>query len=404
MFRRFRFVFLGLFGVWCLGFGALAADVPFPVSTTITSSTNGPTQFQSNIGAIAIGYNKVGTQDVTTLIWRPDLKFGPWAMGADVNLSLGSNKTPNYENLVLRYVEYDDMKKGLRYGILDGVTLGHGLIMKNYTTKIGSQTMLTNEMLGLKGYYDFDKCIFKGMTTKSGIYYIRVEERMDSNLKLGQYYVVDQIGRKITQTDGTVRSFPAVTAIGVDASIPLWANIEGYAEAGQLLNHGSGLSAGLSWAYDIFVAITSFSAEYRVLDKGFVPGYFGVDYENNPIDLASVEASSEAKNGFLVQMGVNAFGLATLSAAYETYQNNNSTLTADLSAKLSEQINVRGYYKQPNFVNFRSLSYEQGAILGADVAYKVNPFTSLITHYKKSYNSTTGRVESTQYAEISMNF
>lgn len=380
---------LVLFGIWCLSFGASASQLPFPA--------------QTNIGGIAIGYNKVGTQDVTTLIWRPDFKFGAWGLGADINLPLGSNRTPNYENLVLRYVEYDDSKKGLRYGVLDGVTIGHGLIMKNYTTRVGSQTMLTNEMLGLKGYYDFEKYILKGMTTKSGIYYVRVEERLNSNLKLGQYYVVDQVGRKITQSDGTVRSFPAVSAIGVDASLPLWANIEGYAEAGQLMNHGNGLSAGLSWAYDIFVASTSFSAEYRVLDKGFVPGYFGVDYENNPVDLASVEASSEAKNGVLVQMGVNAFGLASLSAAYETYQNNNSTLTADLSAKLSDQINVRGYYKQPNFVDYRSITFEQGAILGGDLAYKINPFTSIITHYKKAYNSATGQVESTQYAELAFN-
>ncbi|MBU0630119.1 MAG: hypothetical protein KKC80_04275, partial [Candidatus Margulisbacteria bacterium] len=75
-----------------------------------------------------------------------------------------------------------------------------------------------------------------------------------------------------------------------------------------------------------------------------------------------------------------------------------------LTAKLSDQVSVRGYYSQPNFVDFRSLSLEQGAVMGADVAYKLNANTSLITHYKKQFNSSTGQVEEAQYYEISLSF
>ncbi len=375
-----------------------------PVTTTVTSSTGGPTQLQSNIGGISIGWIKVGTREVATLAWRPDFKFGPWGLGADVNLALGDNKPANYENVVLRYVEYDDMRKGLRYGVLDGVTLGHGLIMKNYTTRVGSQVLLTNEQMGFKGYLDMDKYIVRGMGTRSNIYYARVEERINPMLTLGQYYVTDTTGRRIVQTDGSTRTFPAVSAIGVDAAAPLPANFEAYAEAGQLMNHGNGYAAGLSWAYNLMVADASFLAEYRVLDKGFVPGYFGADYETNPVDLASAEASGKPKNGYLAQLGVNALGLASLKAVYEAYQDSNASLMADLTAKLGEQLSVRGYYQQPNFVDYRSITLEQGAILGADVAYKVNPYTSLITHYKKAYNPTSGQVESTQYYEISLSF
>jgi hypothetical protein len=69
-----------------------------------------------------------------------------------------------------------------------------------------------------------------------------------------------------------------------------------------------------------------------------------------------------------------------------------------------DQLTVRGYYKQPNFVDYRSITLEQGAIIGADVAYKVNPYTSLITHYKKAYNPVTGQVESSQYYEVGLSF
>ncbi|MFA4844492.1 MAG: hypothetical protein WC632_06060 [Candidatus Margulisiibacteriota bacterium] len=380
-----------------------AYAVDMPTTTTVTASTGGPTQLQSNIGGLTIGYIKVGSAEVGTLGWHPDFKFGPWGLGADVNLGLGDNKPANYENAVLRYVEYDDSKRGLRYGLLAGVTVGHGLVMNNYTTRAGSnQGMINNEQMGYHGYVDLDKYVVSGMMTRSNIYMARVEERINPLLKLGQYYINDSTGRTIAQTGGTPKSFPPVAAIGADATMPLPANFQAYAEAGQLINHGGGLSAGLSWAYDLMVANASFSAEYRMMDKAFVPGYFGVDYENNPVDLASAEATNSPKNGYLAKLGVNALGLASLNAAYESYNDSNSTLTADLTAKLGEQISARGYYKQPNFVDFRSITLEQGAILGADVAYKLNQNTSLVAHYFKAYNPAKGLVESTQYYEIAL--
>ncbi|MBU1867296.1 MAG: hypothetical protein KKD13_02340, partial [Candidatus Margulisbacteria bacterium] len=349
-----------------------------PVTTTINSSSGGPTTLNSNIGGVSISYTKVGTRDVMSLTWRPDFKYGFWSTGFDVNVALGENKTADYQNIVFRYVEYDDAKKGLRYGVLDGVTIGHGLIMKNYTTRKGPAIMLNNDQLGFKGYLDFDQYVVRGMATKSNLYYARVEERVNPMLTLGQYYVTDTTGRKVDLSAGGTKQLPPVSAIGLDAIMPLPWNFEGYAEAGQLLNHGSGVSAGLSWAYDLMVANASFGAEYRVFDKGFVPGYFGSEYEFNPIDLSSVEAVAKPRNGFLAQFGLNAMGLATLGVVYESYTDSNSALSADLTAKLSDQVSVRGYYSQPNFVDFRSLSLEQGAVMGADVAYKLNANTSLI--------------------------
>jgi hypothetical protein len=401
---NWRLGFLICFGFWTLIFGFCSASAELPVSTTVTSSTGGPTQFQSNIGGLSIGFIKVGTTEVATLGWHPDFKFGPCGLGADVNLGLGDNKPSNFEGAVLRYAKYDDSQKGLTYGVLNGVTVGHGLVMNNYSTRIGSQIMLTNEQMGFFGYVDLDKYVLRGMLTRNNIYMGRVEERVNPMLTLGQYYINDSTGRTITQSDGTIRTFPSVAAVGADLTAPLPANFQAYAEAGQLINHGGGVSAGLSWAYDLMVANASFSAEYRMLDKAFVPGYFGPDYENNPVDLASAEATGSAKNGYLTKLGINALGLVTFSAVYESYQNSNSALTADLAAKLGDQIGVHGYYKQPDFVDFRSLSLEQGAILGADISYKLNPNTSLITHYLKAYNPTSGRVESTQYYEIALSF
>ena len=397
-------VFLFLVCVFYFWFLVFSFCAFAQITTTVTAGAGATTQLQSNIGGISIGYIKVGTAEVTTLAWRPDFKFGPWGLGADVNLALGENKPTNYENVVLRYVEYDDTKKGLRYGVLERITLGHGLIMKNYSTRLGNQVLLTNEQMGFRGYLDLESYVIKGLATRSNIYAVRVEERINPLLTLGQYLVMDTTGRTITLVGGTKKTYPAISAVGIDAIVPLPANFKAYAEAGQLLNYGGGLSAGVSWAYDLMVANASFLAEYRMLDKKFVPGYFGVDYETNPVDLNSAEATGRPKNGYLAQLGMNAFGLASLTALLESYQDSNTSLTADLSAKISEQIGVRGYYKQPNFVDFRSLDLEQGAILGADISMKVNPHTSLILHYKKAFDPSLGQVASSQYYEVALSF
>jgi hypothetical protein len=358
-------------------------------------------QLQSNIGGISIGYVKVGSSEVGNIAWHPDLKVGAWGLGADVNIPLGQNPPAGYENAVLRYVEYDDLKKGLRYGIVDNLTWGHGLLMKNYSSRQYGPVIINNEQMAYKGYVDLDKYVVRGLGTKSNIYAFRLEERINPMLTLGQSFITDTDGVKLAGTTEVQK----VAGFSVDATMPLPFNFEGYAEWAQLVDHGSGLSAGLSWAYDLFVANASFLVEYRMMDKKFIPGYYNTDYETNPVNLASAEAAGNAKNGYLAQLGLNALGLATLNVVYESYNDSSSAaLNADLTAKLMQGIEVAGYYKQPNFVNYRSLTLEEGAVMGGSIAYPVNPYTKLVVNYKKAYNPSTAKIEESQYYELRLSF
>jgi hypothetical protein len=369
--------------------------------TTVVSGGGDTTQLASKIGEIGLGYIKVGTKEVGNLAWRPDFRLGPLGLGLDVNIPLGEEKPSGYENVVLRFVEYDDGKRGLRYGVIDKLTWGHGLLMKNYSTRIAGPVLLNNEQLGFKGYVDKDKFAVRVLGTKSSVYGIRLEEKIHPLLSLGQTYITDTDGVKLAGTTEVQK----VSGIGLDATVPLPLNLEGFAEWAQLVDHGSGVSLGLSWGMDVMVASASFLAEYRMLDNGFVPGYFNSDYETDPINLASAEATGNVKNGYLAQLGVNALGLAKLVVAYENYNDSDSaSVNADLSAKLPMNVEVSGYYKQPKFTNFRSLSFEEGAILGGAVAYPVNPFTKIVVHYKKVYNPDTAQVEESQYYELRLSF
>jgi hypothetical protein len=376
--------------------GAFAQDV-----TTVVKGDESSTQVSSNIGGISIGYIKVGTKEVGNLAWHPDFKIGAWGLGADVNVALGEDKPSGYENVVLRYVEYDDGKRGLRYGIIDNLTWGHGLLMRGYSTRVAGPVLLNSEQVAWKGYVDLDKYVVRGLGTRSNIYGVRIEERINPMLTLGQTYITDTDGISLAGTTEVQK----VSGIGVDATVPLPLNFEGFAEWAQLIDHGSGLAAGVSWGMDIMVANASFLAEYRVLDSGFVPGYFDSDYETNPVNLASAEATGNVKNGYLAQLGVSALGLATLNAAYEFYNDSDyASITADLFTKLPQDIELTGYYKQPRFTNFRSLSLEEGAVMGGSLAYPMNPFTRVVVHYKKVYNPETAQVEESQYYELRLSF
>jgi hypothetical protein len=375
-------------------------------TSILTSSTGGSTSLLSSFtNGFNLGMVKTGSAEVGMISWNPDFKLGPWALGLDFNIPLGSQNTAGIQNIVFRYAEYNDGNKGLRYGVLDSVTLGHGLIMKDYTTRSNSNVVLTNDQMGLKGYYGFGPSEVDGMATWSHIYQVGAKQKVHPRLTLTEYYVADVDGVNVVQTDGSTRNFPAQSAFGVDATVPIMGNWDLFAEAGQMANHGNGYGVGTGWAFDLLKFISaSFSFTYRMLDQGFVPGYFNIDYESNPIDLSSVEASGNNKNGYVGELALAMANRLEATLTYEDYNDSNPALTGQAAAIITDQISATAYYKQENFADFRSLSLEEGAILGGSLTYKINAFTSLTVNYKRAYNASTGQVEESQYYEMGFGF
>lgn len=387
--------YLIIFFILALGFSVQAQ-----VSTVVTQAGTNQTQVSSNIAGISIGYIKVGSDEVGNLAWHPDFKIGPWGLGADVNVALGDNKPSGYENFVLRYVEFDDGKKGLRYGVIDNLTWGHGLLMSNYSTRIAGPVLLNNEQMAVKGYFDTGKYVFRFLGTRRNVYGLRLEERVHPLLTLGQTYITDTDGIQLAGSTEVQK----VSGAALDATVPLPFNFEGYAEYAQLIGRGGGLSAGINWAYDLMVVYTSFLAEYRYLDANFIPSYFDANYETSPINLDLAAATGNRKNGYLVQYGIRAMDMASLNISYENYIDSDASLAAELYGKLPQNIEITGYYKQPKFVHFSSLSFDQGAVAGGSIAYPLNQFTKLVVNYKKAYNVTTGNVEESTFYEVRLNF
>ncbi|OGC24926.1 hypothetical protein A2291_02180 [candidate division WOR-1 bacterium RIFOXYB2_FULL_42_35] len=389
--------FFLIFSLVALSLGVRSAQA-FDFSY-IPGPGGGTQQLQSQLGGMSIGYLKVGSEVVGNLAWHPEFKLGYFGLGLDVNMPMGEQRPFGYENVVLRYVEYDDGQIGLRYGILYNVTWGHGLLLDNYSTANFGPLLANNTQQAFQGYVDFDQYVVRSIVTRTGVYALRLEERVNPSLTLGQTVITDIDG--VTPVGAT--TIQKVTGIGVDVTVPLPLNFVGFAEVARLVDHGDGFGTGVKWSADLSVFKSSFLVAYRLMNRGFAPGYFGVDYEINPVNLASAEATND-KNGYLAQYGLSFLDLASFSIGYEKYNETEATLSGKVFAKLSEQVSVTGYYEQPNFVDFRSLNLQDGAVVGGVVYYKVNPYTTLVTHYKKAYNPTTGLVEESQYYEVKLSF
>lgn len=357
-------------------------------------------QFMPNgLSGAGIGYLIVGSSEVATAAWHPDFKFGPLNVGLDVNIPMGGNSIPaGFDNIVWRYIGYDDDLRGLRYGVIESLTWGYGLLLDRYSTRLSGTVLLNNQQSAFLGYLNTNDCTVRALATKTGLDGVRVEKKVNPRLTVGGTFLSDYDGVIVPAT-GILQQ---VNGAGIDVTVPLPMNFEGYAEAAQLLNRGNGFTAGVSWGQDIMVAKATLSAEYRILDKGFAPGYFNSEYEYNPVNLASLEATGQAKNGYLLRFNADAFGMASLKATYEQYNQSKGALSGYLYGKLPQNVELSGYYYQPTFTDFTSLTFEQGAILGGSLAYPLNSFTQLVAHYKKAYNAATARVEETRYYEVKL--
>ncbi len=353
---------------------------------------------------ITLGYVKSGSSEAAVARWSPDWWMGNFGLGLDINIPMGDKKPTDIETVVLRFAEYRTDDFGVRYGIVENYTLGFGLLVNNYSSVSRGSIIQSNQQTGLTLRYRNGIYGLQAIGTWSRFYGVRVTEQVAPLLTLGQYYVTDADGVNFKKTDGTQVSYPAQSGFGLDASVPLSTIGVAFLEYAKINNHGAGISAGVNAGYDFLIARARMTVARRWLDRNFVPGYFNENYETDPINVASYEASSTAKDGYFARLDLDVLGKGNGWAMLESYNGSNASLKAEATAVLSDDYWASAGFYQPNFVDFRSLNVEEGAIITGKVGYKVNPYTSVIANYKKAYDPVQGRIVETQWYEVSLNF
>ena len=257
---------------------------------------------KSNIGLISIdgkNFIKAGLS--------PDLKLGPIDLGIDANIYLPQNNTGPYPSelsfLTLRYVGYNHKNRhGFKYGRLNNVTLGYGLLMDGYDTGYGGSSEFTNNKAGFYGYATISNFKSYALWTASNVKGGRLTYTLPAfpikqlPIIFGATYLTDSDGINETYSEKRV-SRKEQSAYGVDIGVPIFGELlTSYIEYTQLENHGRGASIGFKGS---LIGQVNYRAEYRKLGTDFVPGYFSNAYEATSFDFET-DALDKAVSGFLV--------------------------------------------------------------------------------------------------------
>jgi len=352
---------------------------------------------------VTLGYLSTTGGQVANFTWRPSFQFHNLGIGLEMDLPVGEGRPVGYENLVLRYLDYQGVRFGVRYGALENVTLGHGLLMKNYSNNLTGPLLHNNRQNGVRAHWDDNAWRLEGITTGTGIYAVRGEQWLDM-FSLGVYVIRDTDGVTTTTGSGTT-VLPSLTGYGVDATIPtMIPAVDLYAEYAQLSGFGSGLTSGVKWGYDFLIVKALARLERQQFDANFAPSLFNAEYEINPLNFAAYRAAGVAREAVVGELDLMFLNYVSAHAVYESFSGATPSARADF--KVSDFFipgyRISGYAIAPNLRSFRSLTLEQGLVYGARVGYKINSATEIIVHYKRAYNPTLGQPEDTTYYSLAI--
>lgn len=342
------------------------------------------------------GSERSGDRMFMTLSLQPEFKrfLGtPLSFGLNLTIAqdfetgkvtFGTGDPSTKLNNLFNWIEYDGKYLYARYGNTEDITYGYGLLMGQYYKEEAKSIQLglnrlTAAKLGVRVLLPLDiKSIYPWKTESTSSLYAG---RLTSDFSLlripfrtGLNYVVDtnpelkELGQNILVEGPETYPVP-VSGMSADLGMPLGALIEPYAEIAHLNNFGSGGEVGIRGK---ILSLLWYQAGLRTATQGFVPNYFGQEYEQykkNSLDelngiafqgrlLPNLNDSNvyPATSGMYVQAGAG-FSLAKLSIGYENYTNMAQyapVLTSDLVATTPKLGNLPviscGYgYKQMQF-------------------------------------------------------
>jgi len=255
-----------------------------------------------------VGMAVIDDQTYFTINFRPELAFGKFGIGLNLNLlynaETGEVRKEDWDESydyfrVLRYLRWGHKWDPVyaRVGTLDAARLGHGFIVNYYT----NESSYDNRKIGLSFDLDFGRFGFETVTSNldraeliGGRLFYRplqgvVEIPIIKNFAVGGSYARD------FDPDTAVDSDDAVNVYGFDAELPLlktgilttmlyydWAQIAGYSSIeDKNVTFGSGQAVGIMASLGNLAGLIDISAKFerRFLGKKFMASFFDPFYE-----------------------------------------------------------------------------------------------------------------------------
>lgn len=370
----------------------------------------------------------------------PELAFGNWGVGLDLNLHISSKDQKirkedfdeTYDYLrIIRYIRYGHKGDELyaRIGSLDYARLGHGSILYNYK----NSPSIDNRRIGAALDIDYDKWGFEsvyGDIAAAGVIGARGYIRplrftagkmipVINSLELGATFASDVRGDAgdTTFNWGTpyVGSGPvflgkqnsgSLSIIGFDLGLPLlrfpWINMTAYYDYSKILNYGSGMAVGLLTDFSAMGLVniyTKFERRFAQTDQ-YIPSYFDAFYELDRYSLAldtnNVVTGFNSKAlrlahikspgpGYFGSLVVDVLGTIQAEGSYERLDLDPNSGILHLGMNTGDKIPVislsAGYDKKYITSNKDVFTLDNRSILYAEVGYKPYPFMIVSTVY-----------------------
>lgn len=248
-------------------------------------------EFDKKGNHVNMGFLNVGTQSYYKLGLSPDIEWGPFKVGVDINTYINSSGTtstlPDTNTISIRKVGYthDDVAS-IDYGVQRNVRYGYGLLMNHYRSDAaGGTNEFSAQKAGVKGWLKLDRFRLDALSTGGNVMAGRLEVGCEEcpliPLKVGATYVIDQDGVSSAVNNNLITR-PSQSGYAIDIGYPVFGEyLTLFTEYAKLTDQGAGMAAGA--LVDLFSI--RMTAQVRSWTDQFVPGYFDANYESTTFDF-----------------------------------------------------------------------------------------------------------------------
>ncbi|MGB9663702.1 MAG: hypothetical protein ACPL25_02115 [Ignavibacteria bacterium] len=358
----------------------------------------------------------------------PDLSFGKFGLGLDVNLRIDRNGSIRKEDFnttsdflsLIKYVRYGHKRDPfyVRVGGLDRAILGQGNIVYYYNNRASYD----NRKIGIELDIDFGQFGFEsvyGDLSGKGLFGIRGYTRpfqftdlrsipIIGKLEIGGTFATDlndYSGVTDAEIDPATRNLKilsdegTISIIGLDALLPVFSsqilNIDLYSNFTKILKFGSGATIGAGFSFD-GLGLISVDLKFERWFNGdqFIPRYFNQIYEVNRLRVDPVKGflgsrANELKNtrslgnSYFGELLVDVLNFVQLYGSYSRYDKISNSgilrLETDLSPKNASFV-FRAYYDKVRIKDEKDIfNLDERSILTAELGYK--PISYLLVSF-----------------------
>ncbi|MCX8056058.1 MAG: hypothetical protein N3F03_00425 [Ignavibacteria bacterium] len=358
----------------------------------------------------------------------PDLSFGKFGIGLDVNFRIDRNGNLRNEDFntfsdylsLIKYVRYGQKREPfyIRVGGLDRAILGQGNIVYYYNNRASYD----NRKIGVELDIDFGKFGFEsvyGDLSGKGLLGLRGYTRplqftdlknvpIIGKLEIGGTFATDlndYSGVTNATIDPNTKSLKIlsdegnISIVGLDALLPIFksniVNIDLYSNFTKILKFGSGATLGAGFSFN-GLGIVSVDLKFERWFNGdqFIPRYFNQLYEVNRLRVDSsiglvgsrareLKSARSLGNSYYGELLIDLLNFVQIFGSYSRYDKISNSgilrLETDLSPKNASYV-FRAYYDKVGIQSEKDIfTLDDKSILTAEAGYK--PISYLLVSF-----------------------